>query len=78
MTRHLFFAITLIGTGMLLCSPAEATREDGNVRTRAANCLGRCADKAGGAGDWGGHQSKCLKRCDRQLIRCVRNAISRR
>ena len=43
----------------------------------AANCLGRCTDKAGGAGDWQGHQSKCL-RCDWQLIRCVRNATIRR
>jgi len=75
MTRHLFFAITLIGTGLLLSSAAEA--QEWQCEDRAANCLGRCADKAGGAGDWGGHQSKCL-RCDRQLIRCVRNAISRR
>jgi len=52
MTRHLFFAITLIGTGMLLSSAAEA--QEWQCEDRAANCLGRCADKAGGAGDWGG------------------------
>jgi len=67
MTRHLFFAITLIGTGVLLNSPAAA--QQWQCEDKNANCLGRCADKAGGAGDWGGHQSKCM-RCDRQLIAC--------
>jgi len=37
MTRHLFFAIALIGTGVLLNSP----------------CLGRCTDRAAGISDWG-------------------------
>jgi hypothetical protein len=74
MTRHLFFAIALIGTGVLLSPPAEA--QQWQCEDRAANCLGRCTDKAGGAGDWGGHPSKCL-RCDWRLIRCVRNATIR-
>ena len=67
MTRHLFFAIALIGTGVLLNSPAAA--QQWQCEDKNANCLGRCTDKAGGAGDWGGHQSKCM-RCDRQLIAC--------
>ena len=75
MTRQLFFAITIIGIGVLLNSPGEAkvwSCEDKN-----ANCFGRCTDKSGGAGDWLGHQSRCL-RCDWQLIKCVRNANMRR
>ena len=75
MTRQLVFALTLLGSGLLLNTPGEA--QQWRCEDQAANCLGRCLDRAGGAGDWGGHQSKCL-RCDRQLIRCVRNAISRR
>ena len=75
MTRQLFFAIALMGTGVLLNSPAEA--QVWPCEDRVANCLGRCTDRTGGAGDWRGHQSKCL-RCDWQLIRCVRNANMRR
>ena len=75
MARHLFFAIALIGTAVLLNSPTEA--QQWRCEDRAANCLGRCTDKAGGAGDWHGHQSKCL-RCDWQSIKCVRNANMRR
>ena len=75
MTRRLFFAITLIGTGVLLNSLAGA--QQFQCEDRSANCLGRCTDRTGGAGDWLGHPSKCL-RCDRQLIKCVRNANMRR
>jgi hypothetical protein len=70
MTRQLFFAITLIGTAVLLNSAAEAVTL-ARCEDRAANCIGRCADRTGGAGDWGGHQSKCLPSCNRQLIRCM-------
>ena len=75
MTRQLFFAIVLLGTGIALNSPAEA--QVWPCEDRAANCIGRCSDRAGGAGDWKGHQSKCL-RCDWRLIKCVRNATLRR
>lgn len=75
MTRQLSFAIILIGTGVLLNSPALA--QEWRCEDRFANCLGRCTDKAGWAGDWLGHQSKCL-RCDWQVIKCVRNASMRR
>jgi hypothetical protein len=70
MTRHFFFAITLMGTGVLLNSPGEATTAL-QCEDRNANCIGRCADRTGGAGDWGGRQNKCLPYCDRQLIRCT-------
>lgn len=74
MTRHLVLAISLISIGLLLSSPGEA--QQWRCEDQAANCLGRCADRAGGAGDWGGRQSKCL-RCDWRLIKCVRNATIR-
>jgi hypothetical protein len=70
MTRQLFFAITLIGTAVLLNSAAEAATAL-QCEDKAANCLGRCADRTGGAGDWRGHQSKCLLSCDRPLTRCI-------
>jgi hypothetical protein len=70
MTRQLFFATTLIGSAVLLNSAAEAATAV-QCEDKAANCLGRCADRTGGAGDLGGHQSKCLLSCDRQLTRCI-------
>jgi hypothetical protein len=79
MTRQLFFAITLIATGMLVSSSAGAASAD-QCEERAANCRGGCADKTGGAGDLGGHQNKCLPPCDRRLIKCLernQNRISR-
>src|SRR5450755_3448966 len=42
MARHLFFAITLIGIGVLLNSPAEAVPDAARCEDQAANCLGRC------------------------------------
>jgi hypothetical protein len=71
MTRQLLFATTLIGTAVLLNSAAEAATTAVQCEDKAANCLGRCADRTGGAGDLGGHQSKCLLYCDRQLTRCI-------
>lgn len=70
MTRHLFLAIALIGTGMLLNAQAEAMTAS-RCEDRAANCVGRCADYTGGAGDLGGHQNKCMRRCDQQVTRCL-------
>jgi hypothetical protein len=65
MARHLFFAITLIGTGVLLNSPAEAVTA-ARCEDQAANCVGRCANPAGGA-----NQNKCMRDCDRLVTRCV-------
>src|SRR6185436_15155697 len=62
-------------TALLLNSPGEA--QVWSCEDKNANCFGRGTDKSGGAGDWLGHQSKCL-RCDWQLIKCVRNANMRR
>jgi hypothetical protein len=77
MARHLFFAITLIGTGGLLNLPAEAAGISWRCEDNNSTCLGRCADPAGGAGDWHGHQNKCLFSCDRRLVRCVTRATTR-
>ena len=65
MARHLFFAITLIGAGVLLNSPAEAVTA-ARCEDQAANCLGRCVYPSGGTG-----QNKCLSYCDRQVTRCL-------
>ena len=65
MTPRLFFATTLIGTGMLLCSPAGATT-DYQCEDRAANCVGRCANPGGGA-----NQNKCMWYCDRRVTSCL-------
>jgi hypothetical protein len=66
MARHLFFAITLIGIGVLLNSPAEAVPNAARCEDQAANCLGSCVNPSGGAG-----QNKCLSYCDRQVTRCL-------
>ena len=65
MTWHLFFAITLIGAGVLLNSPAEAVTA-ARCEDQAANCVGGCANPSGGTG-----QNKCLNYCDRQVTRCL-------
>jgi hypothetical protein len=70
MTRHLFFAIIVIGTGAFLNSPVEAATAL-QCEDRTANCLGsRCRDMTGGAGDVKGRQNKCVLACIRQLERC--------
>jgi|GraSoi_2013_20cm_1033751.scaffolds.fasta_scaffold03156_1 hypothetical protein len=66
MARHLFFAITLIGTGVLLNSPAEAVPDAARCEDQTANCLGACANPSGGTG-----QNKCVSYCDRQVTRCM-------
>jgi hypothetical protein len=71
MTRQLFFAITLIGTGVLLLNSAANAATAMQCEDRAASCIGRCADRTGGAGDWGGYQNKCLPHCARQVTRCM-------
>jgi hypothetical protein len=65
MARHLFFAMTLIGTGVLLNSPAEAVTA-ARCEDQAANCIGRCANPGGGV-----NNNKCMRYCDRQVTRCL-------
>jgi hypothetical protein len=65
MARHLFFAITLIGTGVLLNSLAEAVTAV-RCEDQASNCVGRCANPTGGA-----NQNKCMSQCDRRVTRCL-------
>jgi hypothetical protein len=66
MARTLFVAITLIGIGVLLTSPAEAVTEASRCEDQAANCIGRCANPGGGT-----NQNKCMLYCDRQVTRCL-------
>jgi len=70
MIRKLFFAITLLGTGVLLNSPSGMANQR-QCQDRNVNCMARCEDPTGGAGDLGGHQNKCLQYCSRQLDRCM-------
>src|SRR5258705_12766217 len=66
MARHLFFAITLMGIGVLLNSPAEAVTDAPRCEDQAANCVGRCANPSGGA-----NQNKCMWDCHLQGTRCL-------
>jgi hypothetical protein len=59
------FAITLIGIGALLNSPAEAVTA-ARCEDHAANCVGRCANPTGGT-----YQNKCMRYCERQVSRCL-------
>jgi len=66
MARHLFFAITLIGIGVLLNSPAEAVPDAARCEDQAANCTGGCNNPTGGVND-----NKCMRSCDRRVMRCL-------
>jgi hypothetical protein len=66
MARHLFFAIALMGIGVLLNSPAKAVLDAPRCEDNAANCVGRCANPGGGT-----NQNKCMLYCDRQVTRCL-------
>jgi hypothetical protein len=66
MAQRLFFAIALIGIGVLLKSPAEAVTNATRCEDQAANCVGRCVNPGGGTND-----NKCMWSCDRQVTRCL-------
>jgi hypothetical protein len=68
MSRHLFFAITLIGVvGVLLTSPANASPMRAALcENQASNCVGRCHNPGGGTND-----SKCMFYCDKQVKLCL-------
>lgn len=66
MARTLFVAITLIGIGVLLNSPAKAVPEASRCEDQAANCVGRCANPSGGT-----NQNKCMLYCDRRVTSCL-------
>ena len=70
MTRHLFYAITLISTGIVLNSPAAAAAMQ--CEDRAANCIGRCANPTGAV-----YQDKCMRYCERQVTSCLIRADER-
>jgi hypothetical protein len=66
MARHLFFATTLIGIGILLSPPADAATNAARCEDQAANCVGRCANPGGGT-----NENKCMSSCDRQVTKCL-------
>jgi hypothetical protein len=66
MARHLLFAISLIGIGLLLNSAAEAAMDAVRCENRAANCVGRCINPGGGT-----NNNKCMWRCDQHVTRCL-------
>jgi hypothetical protein len=72
MARHRFFAITLMGIGMLLNSRAEAVTDAPRCENNAANCIGRCVNPGGGTND-----NKCMIKCDGQGTKCLIRALSR-
>jgi hypothetical protein len=63
MARHLFFAITLIGIGVLLNSRAEAVPDAARCEDQAANCMGGCNNPTSGVND-----NKCMRSCDRRVM----------
>jgi hypothetical protein len=65
MARQLFFAITLIGTAVLLNSPAEAVTA-ARCEDQAANCVGRCANPGSGV-----YHNRCMSYCDRRVTGCL-------
>jgi hypothetical protein len=66
MTRPLFFAIALIGIGVLHNSPAQAALDAPRCENNAANCVGRCANPGGGT-----FANRCVNRCDKQVTACL-------
>ncbi len=65
MARHLFFAITVMGIGMLLNSRAQAVTDAAHCDNNEANCIGRCVNPGGGTND-----NKCMMNCDRRATKC--------
>jgi hypothetical protein len=66
MARHILFAITLMGIGMLLNSQAEAVTDGPRCEDNAANCVGRCLNPGSGT-----NNSKCMSSCDQHVMRCL-------
>jgi hypothetical protein len=66
MSRHLFFAITLMGIGGLFSSPVRAVLDAPRCENNAANCVGRCANPSGGT-----FVNRCMSACDRQVNKCL-------
>jgi hypothetical protein len=72
MARQLFFAITLIGSGMLFHLPAEAAMDAARCEDQFSNCVGRCHNPGGGT-----FYNKCMNHCsNRQITRCLARAHS--
>jgi hypothetical protein len=66
MARQLFFAIALMGIGVLLNAPALAAPDAMRCEDNAANCVGRCANPGAGT-----NNNRCILSCDRRVTRCL-------
>ena len=66
MARQFFFAMALMGIGMLSHSPAEASLAAAICENNASNCVGRCANPGGGTND-----NKCMRYCDARVTKCL-------
>jgi hypothetical protein len=66
MARHRFFAMTLIGIGVFLNSPADAVRDAAQCEDQAANCVGRCINPGSGT-----NNNKCMIYCERRVTICL-------
>jgi hypothetical protein len=71
MARHFFFAVTLIGFGLFLNSPAAAVQDAAQCEDHFSNCVGRCANPGGGEYD----NNRCMLSCDRRVNRCLIRAF---
>jgi hypothetical protein len=67
MARHLFFAITLMGIGVLFNSRAEAVTDGLHCENNAANCIGRCTNPGSGTFN----NNKCMRSCDQHVTKCL-------
>jgi hypothetical protein len=76
MSRHLVFAVALLGSGLLLASPAAA-RTAAQCEEQGYNCEDRCPDITGGAGDYRGRLNMCNQSCARRVNACLIRAQAR-
>jgi hypothetical protein len=65
MARHILFAITFIGAGVLANASAEAVSAV-RCEDHFSNCVGRCANPGGGTND-----NRCMNRCTRHVNFCL-------
>ena len=66
MTRHIAFAIALIGIGAFFNSPATAAMDALRCEDQAANCVGACPNPGSGT-----FQNRCMSHCTRQVSSCL-------
>jgi hypothetical protein len=66
MARHILLAITLMGIGAALNSPARAVQDAPLCENTFANCVGGCANRGGGT-----YVNRCMSACDKRVNKCL-------